>query len=355
MLYKLNLNCITATRFNPVGIHMAEIGKKNTLTVIKLTDFGVYLDGGDLGEILLPNKDLPENTSEGSNIEVFIYFDSEDRLIATTAEPKAQVDDFVSLKVLQVNQAGAFLDWGLPKDLLVPYNQQHHKMVVGKYYLVKVYRDVHTDRIAASSKLDKYLDIWPANYEIGEQVELIISDKTDLGFKAIIDNKNWGLLYDNEIFQPLRLGKKITGYIKNLRPDGRVDLTLTRGGIDKINDFAPHFLGYLKENDGFCAIHDKSSPELIQQTFGVSKKTFKSTIGNLLRHGRVLIESEGVRLVVGKPKPPVKKAQTNNEKAPRKPYQAKPKRDLRKNEVNKSKPSNSNKKASPWDKIKTKK
>lgn len=286
---------------------MADIGKINTLKVIKLTDFGAYLDGGDLGEILLPNRYMPDDCEEGQDVPVFVYFDSEDRLIATTQTPKGLVDEFVSLKVLQVNQIGAFLDWGLPKDLLVPYNQQHTKMIVGKYYLVRIYRDMHTDRIAATSKLDKYLDIWPANFEIGERVNLIISDKTDLGFKAIINERNWGLLYDNEIFQPLRLGRNIQGYIKTMRPDGRVDLTLTRGGIGKINDFAPTFIAYLQEHEGFSAINDKSSPELIQQTFKVSKKTFKSTVGNLLKNGRISIEADGIRFIVNpqpKPRPP---------------------------------------------------
>ena len=358
---------------------MAEIGKTNTLKVVKLTEFGAYLDGGELGEILLPNRYLPEGTNEASSVDVFIHFDSEDRLIATTLVPKAEVDQFASLKVLQVNQAGAFLDWGLPKDLLVPYNQQHTKMIVGKYYLVRVYRDLHTDRIAASSKLDKYLDIWPANYEIGEQVDLIIGDKTDLGFKAIINDKNWGLLYDNEIFQPLRVGKKISAYVKNMRDDGRVDLTLTRGGIDKINDFAPAFLAYLKEHEGFCALNDKSSPELIKQTFGVSKKTFKSTIGNLLRHGRVTIESDGVREVVGAPKP-VPKAQkatptkekvkvaNKGQKKPtkqfdrkprtdKKPFEKKPfvKKDTENKESGKVEPTKNSPKKSPWDSINSKK
>ncbi|WNC71637.1 S1-like domain-containing RNA-binding protein [Thalassotalea psychrophila] len=276
---------------------MADIGKINTLRVVKLTEFGAYLDGADLGEILLPTRYLPEGCAEGDDVVVFIYFDSNDRIIATTETPKGQVDDFVSLKVIQVNDTGAFLDWGLPKDLLVPYNQQQNKMVVDKYYLVRIYRDVQTDRIAASSKLDKYLDIWPANYEIGERVNLIIGDKTDLGFKAVINDKNWGLLYDNEIFQPLRVGKNILGYVKTMRSDGRVDLTLTRPGIGKVNDFAPTFIAYLQDNDGFSAINDKSSPELIQKTFGVSKKTFKSTIGNLFKHGRVSIEADGVRFI----------------------------------------------------------
>ncbi len=290
---------------------MADIGKINTLKVIKLTDFGAYLDGNDLGEILLPNRYMPEGCKEADEVDVFIYFDSNDRLIATTETPKGLLDEFVSLKVLQVNQMGAFLDWGLSKDLLVPYNQQHHKMVVGKYYLVKIYKDMHTDRLAASSKLDKYLDIWPANFEIGERVDLIISDKTDLGFKAIINNRNWGLLYDNEIFQPLRVGKNIQGYIKNIRPDGRVDLTLTRSGIGKVNDFAPAFIAYLQDNDGFSAINDKSSPELIQQTFGVSKKTFKSTVGNLFKHGRVSIEAEGIRFI-SNPQPKAKPTATKS-------------------------------------------
>ncbi|WNC69299.1 S1-like domain-containing RNA-binding protein [Thalassotalea nanhaiensis] len=295
---------------------MAEIGKINTLKVVKLTEFGAYLDGADLGEILLPTRYLPDGCAEGLDVSVFIYFDSNDRLIATTETPKGQVDDFVSLKVLQVNNTGAFLDWGLPKDLLVPYNQQHHKMVVGKYYLVKIYRDIQTDRIAASSKLDKYLDIWPANYEIGERVNLTIGDKTDLGFKAIINDRNWGLLYDNEIFQPLRVGKKILGYVKTMRSDGRVDLTLTRPGIGKVNDFAPTFIAYLQDNDGFSAINDKSSPELIQQTFGVSKKTFKSTVGNLFKHGRVSIEADGIRFVKNpQPKKPAAKVNPNKGKS----------------------------------------
>ncbi|WP_068545866.1 S1 RNA-binding domain-containing protein [Thalassotalea crassostreae] len=300
---------------------MAEIGKINNLNIVKLTEFGAYLDGGDLGEILLPNRYLPEECKEGSDLAVFIYFDSNDRLIATTETPKGQVDDFVSLKCIQVNKMGAFLDWGLSKDLLVPYNQQHHKMIEGKYYLVKIYRDLHTDRIAASSKLDKYLDIWPANYEIGERVELTIGDKTDLGFKAIINEKNWGLLYDNEIFQPLRVGKKMQGYIKNVRGDGRVDLILTRGGIGKVNDFAPVLLQYLQDNDGFCSINDKSSPELISKTFGVSKKAFKSTVGNLLKHGRITIEQDGIRVQdkpVVKAKPKKEKQKTYGNSADRK-------------------------------------
>ncbi|TKB47042.1 CvfB family protein [Thalassotalea mangrovi] len=275
---------------------MADVGKTNTLKIVKITEIGAYLDGAESGEILLPTRYLPESAEEGQDLQAFIYYDSKDRLVATTEIPKAQLDDFAYLKVVQVNKMGAFLDWGLPKDLLVPYNQQKNRMVVGKSYLVKLYRDHHTDRIAASSKLDKYLDIWPARYEIGEQVELIIATKTDLGFKAIVNNQHWGLLYDNEVFQHLRTGQRLNGFIKNVRDDGRIDLILTRGGLGKIKDFAPSLMEYLNAHKGYCSLHDKSSPDEIKRVFGVSKKTFKSTIGNLLKQGKIELLDSGFRL-----------------------------------------------------------
>ncbi|RHW76599.1 S1 RNA-binding domain-containing protein [Colwellia sp. RSH04] len=277
--------------------NQAEIGKFNTLKVIAKTDNGAYLDAGDLGEILLPNRFLPDDCEVDSLVSVFIYLDSADRLIATTEKPLAQVGEFVSLKVAQVNKMGAFLDWGLPKDLLVPYNQQHTKMEVGKYYLVRVFLDQRTERIAASSKLDKFIDVWPAEYTDGEEVSLTIANKTDLGFKAIINDLHWGLLYDNEIFQPLRVGRKITGYIKKVRDDGRLDLILTRGGKGKVIDFADKFIRFLQDNDGFTTLNDKSNPELIKRTLGVSKKTFKATVGNLLKKGKVSIEKNGIKLL----------------------------------------------------------
>ncbi len=274
----------------------AEIGKYNTLNIIAVTDNGVYLDGGNLGEILLPNRYVPSDSQVGNSIEVFLYADTADRLVATTEKPFGQVGEFVSLKVVQINKMGAFLDWGLPKDLLVPYNQQHTAMEEGKYYLVRIYLDQHTDRIAASSKLDKFIDIWPAEYQQGDKVKLIIGGKTDLGFKAIVNDLHWGLLYDNEIFQPLRIGKKIDGYIKQVREDGRLDLLLTRGSKNKVNNFADKLLDALQKNDGFLPLHDKSAPELIQRTLGVSKKTFKATVGNLLKNGKLSIEKDGIRL-----------------------------------------------------------
>jgi predicted RNA-binding protein (virulence factor B family) len=275
---------------------MANIGKYNTLTVVALNETGAYLNADDLGEILLPKYYVPENCQPGDLLEVFIYLDSADRLVATTEKPYGQVDEFVSLKVVQVNKIGAFLDWGLKKDLLVPFNQQHKEMEVDKYYMVRIYLDLRTERIAASSKLDKYLDIWPAQYQQGEKVDLLIAGKTDLGFKAIINNLNWGLLFDNEIFKPLRTGTKITGYIKQIRFDGRIDLSLTRTGNDKVVDFSDALLTYLAANQGFSPLHDKSAPELIKKELGVSKKTFKATVGNLLKKGKLTLEENGIRL-----------------------------------------------------------
>lgn len=278
------------------NLSRAQIGKNNTLNVVAVTDNGVYLDGDDLGEILLPKRYVPVDCNVGASIDVFLYTDSADRLVATTEKALGQVGEFVSLKVVQVNKMGDFLDWGLPKDLLVPYNQQHSEMEVGKYYLVRIFLDQITNRVAASSKLDKFIDIWPAEYQQGDKVKLIIGGKTDLGFKAIVNDLHWGLLYDNEIFQPLRIGKKIDGYIKQVREDGRLDLILTRGSKNKVNDFADKLLDALQKNNGFLPLHDKSSPELIQRTLGVSKKTFKATVGNLFKKGKLNIEKNGIRL-----------------------------------------------------------
>ncbi|MDO7084326.1 S1-like domain-containing RNA-binding protein [Pseudocolwellia sp. AS88] len=276
---------------------MADLGKFNTLSVITVNDTGAYLNADDLGEVLLPNRLIPENCTAGSQVSVFLYKDSADRVAATTQQPLGEVDQFVSLKVSAINKMGAFLDWGLPKELLVPYNEQHTEMEVGKYYLVRIYLDLRTERIVASSKLDKFIDVWPADYQKWDKVDLIIGGKTDLGFKAIINNLHWGLLYDNEIFQPLRIGKKITGYIKQVREDERIDLSLSRPGEGKVNDFSQKLLDYIAEHNGVSPLHDKSSPDDIQKALGVSKKTFKATVGNLLKKGKVKITPEGITLI----------------------------------------------------------
>ena len=265
---------------------MIQIGNINTLKCIEKTDKGMLLDGEDLGELLVPNSQLPDNLAVNDTIPVFVYHDTQERPTATTIEPKVQVGQFASLHVKQVNKAGAFMDWGLPKDLLVPYNQQKVNLEEGKRHIVRVYLDARTNRIAASARIDKYLNIWPADYEDGQEVKLLIAGKTDLGFKAIVNDSHWGLLYENEVFKRIHTGQQMVGFVKKVREDGHVDLTLNKSGRAKINDFADDLLAYLEKNNGFCPINDKSSPELINRTFGVSKKTYKSTVGRLLKLGK---------------------------------------------------------------------
>lgn len=275
---------------------MATIGIFNTLQIIDIIEHGAILNGDELGEILLPNRYVPKNASIEDHVDVFLYNDSLDRLVATTESPKAKVGEFASLKVVQVNKIGAFLDWGLPKDLLVPFNQQHKTMEAGKQYLVRIYIDENTSRIVASSKIDKFLDIWPAEYTKGEQVNLIIGPKTDLGFKAIVNNQHWGLIFQSDIFQAIRTGMSISGFIKEMREDNRITLSLSRTGKDKVNDFTEKFLTYLAKNDGFTHLNDKSSPSEIQKTFGVSKKAFKQTVGHLLKQGKIVFSNNGISL-----------------------------------------------------------
>jgi predicted RNA-binding protein (virulence factor B family) len=209
---------------------MAEIGKINHMYVVKEVDFGIYLDGGDLGEILMPKRYVPEGTQPEDTIEAFIYLDSEDRLVATTEKPLAMVDEFALLEVASVTQVGAFLNWGLPKDLFVPFREQRQPMEEGKKYLVFVYLDTNTKRIAASSKIEQYLDNIPVDYDENEEVDLIIVNETDLGFNAIIDNRHLGIKYKNEFFQPINPGYKIKRYIKKIITDGKIDKRLDKIG-----------------------------------------------------------------------------------------------------------------------------
>jgi len=276
---------------------MAEIGKYNNLEILKELDFGLYLDAGELGEILLPRRYVPHNVEVGDVIEVFIYLDSEDRLIATTEMPNAIVGDFVLMKVNAVNKVGAFLDWGLLKDLLVPFREQKKKMEVGKSYIVYVYLDAESKRIVASAKLDKFVDNLPPEFETDQEVDLFITDQTDIGYKAIINNTHSGLLFENEVFTPLRRGMTIKGYIKNVREDEKIDLYLQKGGFKKIDSFADSFIEYLKLNNDFTDITDKSQAEKIYSIFQVSKKTFKKSIGALYKKRIISISKEGIKLL----------------------------------------------------------
>ncbi len=277
---------------------MAQIGKINQLEVLKELDFGIYLDGGELGEILMPKRYVPEGTMLGDYIEAFIYLDSEDRLIATTEKPLAQVEEFALLEVVSVAQVGAFLNWGLPKDLLVPFREQRKPMEVGEKYLVYVYLDTDTKRIAASSKIEQYLDNIPVDYDENEEVDLIIINQTDLGYNAIVDNCHVGILYKNEVFQELNAGDRVQGYIKKIRPDGKIDLRLDKVGYEKIGGLADLIISKLNQNNGFLPFTDKSSPEEIYRAFKVSKKNFKAAVGALYKQRLITLEENGIRLLI---------------------------------------------------------
>lgn len=276
---------------------MTEIGKINHLYVVKEVDFGIYLDGGDLGEILMPKRYVPEGTQPEDTIDAFIYLDSEDRLVATTEKPLAMVEEFALLEVVAVTPVGAFLNWGLPKDLFVPFREQRQPMEEGRKYLVYVYVDTNTKRIAASSKIENYLDNIPVDYDIDEEVDLIIVNESDLGYNAIIDNSHLGIVFKNEVFQPLNPGDKIQGYIKKIRTDGKIDLCLVKSGYEKISEFADRIIAELQKNAGFLPLTDKSSPEEIYKAFRISKKNFKAAIGALYKKRFIALEDNGIRLL----------------------------------------------------------
>ena len=275
---------------------MLAIGKINSLKVVKKQGADVYLDNGTSGKVLLADKKLPENCQVGDTLDVFVYVDSEGHLAATTKTPLAQVDDIAWLKVVSLNYVGAFLDWGLPKDLLVPFSEQHHEMEVGKSYLVKVFLD-DKNRIAATTKIDRFITDESVDFEAGQKVSLIIADKTELGFKAIVNNTHWGLLYQNELFQPLKRGQKLGGYIKQIRYDGKIDLILNQPGYGKVISLTDNILNKLKQNNGTLMLSDKSPPEAIYADFGVSKKVFKQAIGALYKKQLITIDKNGIKLV----------------------------------------------------------
>lgn len=274
-----------------------ELGKYNKLTVVKEVDFGVYLDGGEEGEILLPTRYVPEGLNVGDEIEVFIYLDIDERTIATTLHPYAQVGEFACLEVAWVNEFGAFLDWGLMKDLFVPFREQKMRMDKGRKYVVYVMIDSDSYRIMGTAKVDKYLSKEFPKYKSDQEVDMMVWQRTELGFKVIIDNKYAGLIYSNEVFQPLETGMKLKGYIKNIREDGKIDASIQKVGVKGIEDFSATLLGYLKENGGHTNLHDKSDPEDIYDTFGVSKKIFKKGVGDLYKRHLIRISDDGIYLI----------------------------------------------------------
>ncbi|MCP5064326.1 MAG: GntR family transcriptional regulator [Ignavibacteriae bacterium] len=277
---------------------MLEIGKFNSLKVVSELEAGFLLDGEKFGKILLPRSDNSKRYNIGDEVDAFIYFDSQDRIIATTRMPYIQVGEFAILAVVSITTIGAFLDWGLTKDLFVPFTEQKQEMEEGNEYLVRAYFDDKSNRIAASSKVDKFAGVNSYNYNDEQMVDLIIGTKTDLGYKAIINGSDWGVLYHDELFRKVYYGQQIKGYIKKVRDDGKIDLSLDKPGPQKIDGISQLILDKLNENDGYLSITDKSSPEVISEMFGVSKKSYKKAIGALYKRKHITLEKDGIKLVV---------------------------------------------------------
>ncbi|WP_367986460.1 S1 RNA-binding domain-containing protein [Vibrio sp. NTOU-M3] len=277
---------------------MIKVGQINHLEVVKRADFGVFLEAGDYGMTLLPNRFVPEGTEVGQSLDAFLYFDSDNQLVATTETPIAQVGEWGLMKIEGVNSTGAFVNWGIKgKDLLVPFSEQRGRLSAGQNILVYVYTDKASGRIVGTTKFNKLLDKTPANYQQNQQVDLLIAERSDLGYKAIINGQHWGVIFKSDVFGKLFIGKKVKGYIKQVREDGKIDLALQKVGVDKMDDLSSKIVELLEKKGGFLPLNDKSTPEAIFSAFRTSKGTFKKTIGGLYKQGKIIIEKDGIRLV----------------------------------------------------------
>lgn len=274
---------------------MIAVGKINTLKVLRQTEIGVFMDDGE-GGILLPKRFVPRNTKAGQELDVFIYHDSDNRLIATTQTPNAQVGDIVLMKVVAVTPQGAFLDWGLMKDLFVPKSQQNSFMRVGASYLVKLYIDEQTGRVAATEKIERQLNNDDLTVSENEAVQLVVYRRSELGYMVIINGVHLGLLYFNEVFKELQPGDHLSGFIKKIREDNKIDVGAGKRGYERVEDEAEKILRLLRENDGYLPYHDKSDPEAIYEFFGMSKKTFKMTTGALYKQQKIRFTQTGIQL-----------------------------------------------------------
>lgn len=269
------------------------MGQYNRLKVIKQLDFGIYLDGYE-DEILMPTQYVPADVEIGDFLDVFIYRDSEDRVIATTLEPYGTVGEFAYLTVNAATPLGVFLDWGLPKDLFVPFKQQRENMVVGKSFLVFIHLDTQTDRIVASAKIERFLDEDVSELSEGMQVDLLPYEYTDMGIKALINQRYMGVLYRDEVFKPIELGKPTTGFIKKIRSDQKVDLALSEQSYNRIEGSKSDLYEKLMAANGFLPFTDKSDPALITRTFEMSKKDFKKAVGGLLKEKKITLKEDGI-------------------------------------------------------------
>jgi len=276
---------------------MTQIGRINKLTVTRVRNYGAHLDGGETGDILLPKKYVPENCQQGDIIEVFVFAEGGKRLRATTKKPFATVGQFAKLRVKANSSSGSFMDWGLQKDLLVPKREQQARMEQGKSYIVYVFLDEKSHRITASAKLDKFLDQQPPDYPEGAAVDLLICSKTDLGYKAIVNNAHWGMIYKNEIFTDLHVGQQLQGYIKKIRDDRKIDLRLQQSGYEKVDEISRSVLKIIEKHGGSLAVTDNTPPEEIYSRFGISKKTFKKAIGALYKKRRITLDNNGIKVV----------------------------------------------------------
>ncbi|MCJ8168152.1 CvfB family protein [Atopomonas sediminilitoris] len=278
---------------------MADLGRYNRLTIARFAEIGAYLNDGRGNEILLPKRYLPREPEpeQGDALDVFVYLDSEDRPVATTEQAKVQVGEFASLKVVEINNVGLFLDWGLSKDLLLPYSEEKRPLKAGDYCVVYVYLDAHTGRPTATAKLDRYLDQRPGEFKVGQAVDILIAEATDLGYKAVVNNQHWGLLHKNELFKFVRRGMRETAYIREVRPDGKISLTLQQPGRAGADALQTQILDSLAENGGVLMLSDKSTPQEIEQWFKVSKGSFKKAIGGLYKQGKLIIHADRIESV----------------------------------------------------------
>ncbi len=275
---------------------MADLGKMNRLEVIKKVDFGVYLDGGSDGNILLPRRYVPEPCEIGQELDVFVYLDSEDDIIATTETPKAMVGKCAYLKVKEVNPVGAFLDWGLPKDLLVPYREQNKPLEEGKSYVVYLYLD-STDRIVASTRLDHRLYEESRYLKPHQEVDLMVYSRSPMGYKVVVNDVHLGLIFRDEAFKPLRFGQKMKGFVKNIREDGKIDLTLQKRTQKGRQELTDQIVEYLQRNGGTSTLTDKSPPDDIYKEFNVSKGSYKKALGALYKARKISITPELITLL----------------------------------------------------------
>lgn len=277
---------------------MAIIGKRNLLSIIRESTPGLYLDGGELGEILLPGRYIPAKLAPKDKLDVFVYRDSEDRLVATTETPNGMVGEFAYMKVISLHpQAGAFLDWGLSKDLLIPFAEQEFPLRVGEWVVVYVALDARTNRILASTRLSRHLNRETPAYRDGQPVNLLIAGKTPLGYTAIVENKHRGLLYKSGLAAALKIGQKMKGFVRTVRAGGKIDLSLDASGYKRVAPLTLQIIDALERNSGRLAFDDDSTPAAIRQTFGVSKKAFKQALGKLYKTRRIQFLKPGIQLL----------------------------------------------------------